>query len=265
MMRRLIFSLLSFFSLLPASARDRLIYEGRYNGERYTVREHITHVWMIGRRTDWRIRLGRRPVARVNIRIQRGTPITLKDAFTTDWGPPYSDDIFGDRARVYLTTPVYPTPDKGYPDTTAEQHDITMLYLTPAKFSKKDFDAYAAFMKVEWPKVDAALANRNHRQFPHIIGLALADRESIIHRFRGMYRGQPFVLRIDPDGYINMGPDDSSEPLNHVRNSPVQMPGKVISARTIYSYGSEGLKGAEIAGFTDKDGRRVDAFFKVTD
>ncbi len=247
-----------------ARGRDKVIYTGEYEGKAYTVRSHTTHTWN-GNRTDWRLKLRGLPEVPIIIRIQKGTPVLPKGAYTTDWGPPYSNEVFGSRPYTYFTTPQYSnTPDDYSDDGTEQQHDYTVLYFSPGRFTRAEYDAYARFMKAEWRKVDSALGS-TVRNFPHIIGTVYADREAIIHRFRGTYRGSPHVLRIDPDGYVNMGPDDPSEAGNHMRHAPVQMPGKVIRAHTIYPYGYDGLKAADIAGFRNAEGRSVRDFFRVED
>ena len=73
------------------------------------------------------------------------------------------------------------------------------------------------------------------------------------------------MLRIDPDGYVNFGMDDGSADSNHDRHSPIRMPGKEILVRTLYNLEAERWSLADFRDITDWTGRRVDAYFRVTD
>ncbi len=263
--RLLTYYMASWLAFLTAgcfSSTQKVIFEGTYNGMRYVVKARETRTYN-GSRTDWRVRLGNLPELPINITLLYGTPVPLDGVATTDWGPPYDDALYGTYERVYSAeAPVYSNKGDAY-DSTPDQHDYTMLYL-PDGINQDAFRQYAAFMKAEWGNVDKALTATNNN-FPHLIGLVNAPRQRFIRSFKGMAKGQPLVLRIDPDGYVNFGLDDGSAELDHMRHCVVQMPRKGIVLHTLYTWEVYNATKADVLTFRDFEGKSPDAWFKLED
>ena len=252
-------SLLAFLTAGCLMPTEKVLYEGTYNGLTYVVKAHETHT-VNGSRTDWRLRLGKLPELPINIIRRYGVTIELKGAVTTDWGLPYSDDLYGKYERVYVAqAPAYSNKGDAY-NSLPKQHDYTMLYM-PDGIDNAVYQQYAQFMKAEWAKVDKALALTN-LNFPHIIGLVNAPQHRFIRSFRGTANGQPLVLRTDPDGYVNFGVDDGSAEVNHMRHCVVQMPRKAIVLHKLYTWTSYGpTTKADIQRFRDGSGKSPEAYF----
>ena len=102
MKRSLIPAMASLLSLLLTgwALSDEVVYQGEYQGQNAVVKSHQTGNFN-GTRTDWRIQLGDLPEMPVNITILYANPVPQGGETTTDWGPPYSDDIYGAHPRVY--------------------------------------------------------------------------------------------------------------------------------------------------------------------
>ena len=132
-------------------ARWKTVYAGTYNGTAYVLQEREEKGFSTNH-IDYRVRLGDLPAAEI-------TP------GTTDWGPPYSNDIFGASPYCYTapTIPAYQNePDSA---TQAGQHKYALLYLSPKTFSRADYDQYCGFMKNEWPTIDSLYAEKNTPAF----------------------------------------------------------------------------------------------------
>ena len=255
-------SLLAF--LTGGCTPDKVLYQGTHNGLDFVVKAHETKVW-VGSRTDWVLKLEGHPELPIIITKRWGTPVTPDESVSTDWGPPYTDAIYGKFDRMYLgNAPAYSNGGAELSDTVARQHDYTMLYMPPG-CDATDFAAYADLLKTEWDKVDKALTADDNTYFPHLIGLVCSPRERFIQRFRTTKDGVQYVLRIDPDGYLNFGPDDGSADWNHVRHSPVQMPGKEILVHTIYATEAQTWQLDDFRNMNDRKGKSLNAYFTVSD
>ena len=257
-------SLFSFLFGGCSSPTDKVLYEGVYNGESYVVKSHETRTFN-GNRTDWRVGLGALPELPINIRVRLGPPIPLQDDVTTDWAPPYSDEIFGKYERTYLgAAPVYSNKGDDYSNENKPQHDETMLYVSEL-VPQNQYRQYTAMMKAEWAKVNTALASDANSNFPRIIGIVHGSRRLFTRSFRGKCNGIAHVLRIDPDGYVNFGLDDGSAESNSMRHCKVQMPQKAIVLSQIYGWKDYRTSKAEIAQFKDSEGKNPAAYFKLRD
>ncbi len=257
-------SLFSFLLGGCASRKDKVLYEGVYKGQKYVVKSHETHTYN-GSRTDWRVQLGNLPELPINVTMKLGTPISLDGALSTDWGAPFSDEIFGQNERAYFgATPAYSSLGDDYSKTQQIQHDETMLYVHE-EIQSDQYRQYAAMMKADWAKVDKALVTNSNDGFPRIVGVVHGSRQLFVRHFRGTIKGVSHVLRIDPDGYVNLHLDDSVTDDNRMRHCKVQMPGKVIPLRKIYGWNEYKSSKAEIARFKDAQGKTPEAYFKLQD
>ena len=266
-MRLTLLLMASLFSFLLggclSSSSDKVLFEGTYQGAPYTVKSHDTSNFN-GTRTDWRLQLDDLPELPVNITRLRGTPVAVDGVVTTDWGPPYSDDLFDGHERVYLSgAPAYNSVGNDYKTLPQAQHDQTMLYVSE-KLSAQQFRRYAACMKAEWPRIDKALAFDPATNFPHIIGLVHGSKQRFVRNFEGLCNGVPHVLRVDPDGFVNLDPSDVAN-VNHMRHCKVQMPGKVIALHQIYGWQDYKTSKAEVSKFVDSNGKTPGDYFELKD
>lgn len=261
-----IFTLLLYAMLAAgcAAGKSTTLYRATYQGKSWTVKTRETRTWN-GSRTDWVLKLAGHPALPININKRWGTPVQPPGPLTTDWGPPYSEEIFGTAARVFLgTAPPYNNTPDDYRDSIPRQHDYTVLYM-PAGTKARDFEAYAGLLKSQWAAADKALTADDRQYFPHIIGLVAAPRMAAVRRFRGEKGGVKYLLRVDPDGFVNLDLDDAAAEGNFMRHSPVQMPGKVIRIRTLYNIEGEGWTAAHFRTFRDANGQSPEAFFTLED
>ena len=256
-------SLLSFLFGRRVSSAKNVLYKGNYNGETFVVRAHETRSFN-GNRTDWRIKLGDLPEVPINITRRRGTPIPPGGAVSTDWGVPYSDEIFGEHEHIYFgDRPDYSNVGDDYSNEMEPQHDQSLLYVS-RRLSTAQFQQYAVMMTAKWAEVDASLTGDDNN-FPHLIGLVHGERPLFIRTFRGECNGVSHVLRVDPDGYVNFGIDDAAAPSNHMRHCKVRMPGKVIALHTLYLWEDYLTTKAQIATFKDEVGQRIESTFELRD
>lgn len=238
-------------------ARWKTFYEGTYKGVPYVLQSREIKGFSTNRIED-RFRLGDLPAVEIT-------------ALTTDWGPPYSNDIFGTSPYCYTasTIPAYQNePDSA---TEASQHIYTLLYLSPGTFSRADYEQYCGFMKSEWPKIDRLYAEKEYSHFPHLIGLVYARQDDITKRYNGSWVPYPNTepevskkafIRIQNDGRVELVDDDQWRNISYSGLSiRVQMPGKRLFLDTIPHSG--GLTMADIHTFKDEQGRSPDMDFKI--
>ena len=259
-------SLLSFLLVGCGARNEKVLHQGTFNGQKYVVKSYETRDFN-NKRVDWLLQMGDLPALPINVTMKFGAPVLPKSAITTDWGVPYSDEIFGQTERTYFgAPPAYSNEGDDYSKTRQVQHDETMLYVSPAIPADR-YRQYASMMKSEWAKIDKALVVPANNGFPRIVGVAHSVRPFFIRHFRGTIGGVAHVLRIDPDGYVNLGVDDgsaeSNAESNRVRHCKVQMPGKTILLRKIYGWNDYKTSKAEIAKFKDAQGKRVGDFFRL--
>lgn len=254
--------LILFFSQLVSScsffAQWKTFYEGTYKGMSYVL-QSLEEKGFSTNHIDWRVKLGELPAAEI-------TPST------TDWGPPYSNAIFGSAPYCYTAQniPAYRSEE----DTTFQtsEHEYTMLYLSPKTFSKADYDQYCSFMKSEWPNIDSLYAEKKYSRFPHLIGLVYARQDDITKIYKGTYNPYPGLkpaktkkafLRIQNDGRVQLVDDDQWKNISYSGLSTrVQMPGKRLYLDTDPTSG--GFSSIEtIRTFKDEQGRSPDMDFQI--
>ena len=234
--------------------------EGTFNGMPYVLQSRQIRGFSTGSNEE-RFRLGKLPI--INI-----------DAFTTDWGPPYSNDIFGTTPHCYTAQdiPLYRSEEKNAADYEPFEHNYTMLYLSPEEFSKDDYDRYCAFMKSEWPRIDKKYTSTEYDNFPHIIGLVYARQDDITKTYKGRFKPYPTtepanvhraILRIQNDGRVEMSDEDESNGIRYSGlSNRVQMPGKRLVLDTNPANGGMGSL-AVLRTFKDNRGRSPDMDFQV--
>lgn len=244
-------SLLTLFSSIFTScgAGWTTFQEGTWNGQQYAFQVRSrAGMFAVTNSLDWRIKVGKLPWVPVN-------------ALTTDWGPPYSTDIYGTDAYGFVST-----HDTSYVDTPFTPGTIgvkhTMLYISPRTLSEENYETFYRFMQEEWPRVEDSVVGTDHREFPHIIGTVYGRQEKYVRDYKGAHEGKPKIIRIEPDGRVRFIDDDKWANESWSGLAPkVHMPGKVL--RLCTDKASGGLTMDSLRSFRDAGGRPVDVVFQI--
>ena len=246
-----------FLSLLVIATialhcRNRTVFHtGTFEGKTYTVTEIETKGFSTNSFTH-ELKLPARKAVKINV-------------FTTNWGPPYADDLYGSTPRVYI--PARHNATVYYnSDTDSTRFNGTMLYLSPDRFSRQAFDDYARLMKQVWPAIDKKYADQPYTSFPNIIGLVYGNQEDFTLTFEGKKEGQAYTVRVEPDGRIiytqvNKYSSDEYSGLS----LKVQMPGKRIVVSTQPNAGQlySGVSMAQLKTYRDKKGNVLGDYFTL--
>jgi hypothetical protein len=232
--------LASILSLLGCNKKNELA-SGQYRGTDYRV-QSVEHQNFMATHFTYEVKLGRLPTAAI-------------DAHTTDWGPPYSPEIYGSTPVVYSGAP-YPA----YADSlNLEKPRYTLLYLDPDRFSREEFAQYADFFKSEWPSLDPKVAGEAFNDCPHLIGLVYGTPGQFTQQFRGEAYGQKMDITVFPEGRVRFGAADGSSEQSSGLANMVQMPGRRIPL----TRASWALSPAQVAQFKDQHGKSLGDYFAV--
>lgn len=231
---------------LTGCGTETVIYSGAFDSEPYELVSVETKGFSTNS-INYAVKLGRWKTAKI-------------DALTTDWGPPYADDLYGNTRRVYINKNHIPYSNER---DNAVTHKSTMLYLSPSRFSEQAFAEYSAFMQSEWPKIDRQFGHDEYNHFPHIIGLVYGEQGDFARVFRGEKEGKNYLIKIEPDGRIRyMGDNQGANDEYSGLSEKVQMPGKLIYVAT----GKEaGLPLSAFQAYKDKGGKTLSDYFTLTE
>lgn len=243
---RFVMSIFSLFSLLGCG-KTRTLEEGTFEGQSYTFKR-TTYQGFSTNSYEEQFKLGRLPAVEIS-------------ATTRDWGPPYSEDVYG--ATPFVYTAEHRAPYSNV-DDFSDVLTNTMLYLSPRRFSRSEFDQYVRFMKQEWPKIDAKHATEpGLRSFPHIIGLVYGRQEDFEKVFKGPKAddGATYDYTIHVDGRIVLG---NTASIIYSGVSPkVQMPGKVIYLDTYPADKPYGITLDQLRAYKDDKDKSIPDYFTV--
>jgi hypothetical protein len=230
----------SLLNLLGCNKKKELA-SGEYLGTQYVV-QSVEHQNFIASHFTYEVKLGNLPKVPIN-------------AHTTNWGPPYSPEVFGSTPLAYNGVP-YPA----YTDSlNLGKPCYTLLYLDPDQFNDEVFAKYVAFFKKEWPALDPKVAGEAFNDFPHLIGLVHGTPKQFTKQFSGEAFGQKMVITVTPDGRVSFGTADGSSEQSSGLANMVQMPGRHVPlVRATWAIGPEVL-----AQFKDKDGKTLSDYFDV--
>lgn len=230
---------------LLGCANTESFHNGTFKGEPYELAYRETKGFSTNS-IYYEVKLGRRKWVKI-------------DPNTTNWGPPYADDLYGNTRRVYIDK--NHTSYSNDPDN-AVIHPSTMLYLSPSRFSQETFDQYAAFMQSEWPKIDHQFGHQEDSNFPRIIGLVYGEQTEFARTFRGRNDRTDYVIRVEVDGRIRYGSPTLSFEQSSGLSEKVQMPGKIIYVST----GKQAaLSLAALQTYRDGDGKTLRDYFTLTE
>jgi len=240
-------ALVSILFLAACSGNWKPVRQGTWAGTAYRIEERISAGMFASTNSlDWRIQVGK-------------IPAVLVAPTTTDWGPPYSTDIYGADAYSFITA-----RDTAYVDTPFTPGSIgvahTMLYVSPRVLDEDEYETFLRFMTEEFPRLSDSLTGTDLRGFPHIIGLVYGEQQKYARDFRGTHEGKSRILRIQPDGRVRL--IESDKWANEVYSGlaeKVGMPGKVLRSK------GDGLTRGDLRGFRDARGVPVDSVFRVED
>lgn len=236
-----VFMALFTFGLLGCGSTSTL-EEGTFNGQRYVFRS-TEHKGFSTNSFEYSIKLGSLPAIEIT-------------ASTTDWGPPYSDAIYGTAPFVYITQNRLPYSDTLFDDVHPRN---TMLYLSPNRFGKPAFDQYVRFMQSEWPAIDAKHATQpGLRSFPHLIGLVYGKQDDFVRIFRGKTQGKPFLFRVEIDGRVRYMEDaEYNNDAYTGLSEKVHMPGSIIYLDTYTRYEPSAFTIPQLQQFRDDKGKTI--------
>lgn len=224
--------------------------EGVYKGRKYEIQSRSrSGMFSSTNSLDWRIKLDPLPAVPVNANV-------------TDWGPPYSTDVYGTDAFLYITG-----KDTSYRNEQEAPGNIgvfhSMLYVDPSTLSEVEFETFYPFMQDEWPRISDEITGKDPREFPHILGLVYGSHSRYAQDFRGKHNNRTMILRIEADGRIRLMNDDkwAGESYSGL-SQKVQMPGKRLVLDGNVKNG--GLSLEALKAFRNKAGVAVTDLFAVS-
>ncbi len=207
-------SVLTIFSLsLAGCASWRTYYTGSHKGKKFTFQSREIKGFS-SNHFEWRIRYaGYKPV--------------YLDPTNLDWGPPYSTDIYGEKAFLIKNDTMQYENDKVLP--TKPFTFSSMLYIPFKNPEDKAGNAYFDLLNDSWPVFDSLFQEWQQSGMRIMLGMVQGSKASFTHEFKGTIRGEKVVLVIENDGRIIYRTDKK---WNHEHYSglsrTVQMPGKIL-------------------------------------
>lgn len=240
--RTMIIGLISIISLFSCKTYDT-IYEGKFKGQNYS----ITSIETKGPSTnsfDYELKFGNLKSVMIN-------------ALTTNLSVLYSKDVF--KNTEYITLPVPQTPYMNEYNYD-EKIESTVLYFPEDRFTKDEFKKYSELMISEWPNIDKKFI-KPYTSFPRIIGIVYGNDKNFTLTFKSDYDGKPYLLVVQPDGFIKFYADDDKRNYEYSGLSDkVQMPDKIIFLKT----GKEAkLAQKDILNFKDNNGKNLNDYFII--
>lgn len=212
-MKQLLF-LLTILSLsLQSCASWRTIHTGTYKDKTYQYQSRSIKGFSTNR-IEWRIKYG------------NYKPIYL-DAHTLDWGPPYSTDIYAEKAFIVKNDTLKYINDNIQPGNN--YINSSMLYI-PFKHSEDEVgNDYFELINNNWTVFDSLFQRSQLSGMPVILGIVQGSKASFTQEFNGTIRGKKMILRIENDGRVRYINDDRWRQGEYSGLSiSVQMPGKIL-------------------------------------
>jgi len=206
-------SILTILSLLSAGCAGWKTYHtGVYNGKKFKYQSRNIKGFSTNR-IEWRIQYG------------NYKPIYL-DAHTLDWGPPYSTDIYAEKAFIIKNDTLKYINDNIQPGNN--YINSSMLYI-PFKHSEDEAgNAYFDLLNNNWELFNAWFQSSQQSGMPVILGIVQGSKASFTKEFNGTVRGKKMTLHIENDGRVIYESDDKWRQGEYSGLSPVHMPGKIL-------------------------------------
>ncbi|MBX3144200.1 MAG: hypothetical protein KF813_10620 [Trueperaceae bacterium] len=181
---------------------------------------------------------------------------------TTSAGPPYSLSIYG-------TAPVAAadTAESHYRSTYVPfERSLpvpVMLYFDPSKFSRAQFDQYAAFFNEHWQQVADRITLDQGSRTVEIVGLVLGRDADFVRRFERVGGNAQGKLVVWTNGDIHWEREMSISSTNLSRN--VQMPGFQVMLRTGIDMPGSDLTLDGLRNYRDAAGNAFTDLFDVVE
>lgn len=212
-MKYLLSTLFILSILLTGCARWKTYHTGMYKGKEFKYQSREIKGFSTNR-IEWRIQYG------------NYEPIYL-DALSLDWGPPYSTDIYAEKAYIFKNDTLTYVNDNIQPGNKYIRS--SMLYI-PFKDSEDEAgNAYFDLLNNNWEQFNSWFENSRQGGMPVILGIVEGSKDSFTMEFKGTVRGQKMTLRIENDGRVIYEKDDNSQQNVYSGLSiSVQMPGKIL-------------------------------------
>lgn len=183
----------------------------------------------------------------------------LLDGYTRDlYDRPYSAELFSTSAHYF-----FDTVHSSYKNEVDFQRNITptMLYISPEKFSRDEFERYADFFRHKWPEY----VKESNKDWDYIrelyVGIVYGEKESFTRFFYGKEAGIPYFFDIRPDGLIQYHagtPETETGFQGSGLSGKVQMPGKIILLKDTSLFNVEKLK-----TYKDEKGKGMEEYFTI--
>lgn len=237
-----IFSLLIILTMfLTSCASWQTVYTGTYQEKTFKYQSWETKGFSTNS-IDFRIIYG------------NYEPVYI-DAVNTDFGPPYSTDIYAEKAFIIKNDTLHYINDNIQPNNNYTYS--SMLYI-PFKNPEDEIgNAYFDLINDNWALFDSLFAGSRQSGIPVILGIVQGNRASFLKEFKGTIKGKKVNLRIENDGRIIYEEDDKSrQGLYAGLSQSVQMPGKIILIK------NDGLTLAEIKNLKNEYGTDPTHYFE---
>jgi hypothetical protein len=170
---------------------------------------------------------------------------------------PYTDDVYGNAPHAYIDTTAFYRLEKRYDGDTVRS---TMLYLSPKKFTKAEFEEYADFFKNKWNEAESSINKEYGYLSNHIVGLVYGTPQTFTKTFSLQKEKSKLYFTITPDGAIEYMEDDGRTTSfnGSSLSEKVQMPGKLIFIDGKYSFTIEDMR-----QYKDEKGKTMEDYFAV--
>lgn len=187
-------------------------HTGTYNGKKFKYQSRNIKGFSTNR-IEWRIQYG------------SYKPIYL-DAVNLDWGPPYSTDMYGERAFVIKNDTIQYISDNIQPGNNYV--NASMLYIPFKDPEDEAGNAYFELLNNNWELFQSWFEQSRQSGMPVIIGIVQGSKASFTKEFNGTVRGKKMTLRIENDGRVKYENDDKWRQGEYSGLSSVYMPGKIL-------------------------------------
>lgn len=179
------------------------------------------------------------------------------DHDSTSAGPPYSLSIYGS-APVAVADQAEAAYQNVFVPLERSVPVPVMLYLDPARFSRAQFDQYAAFFRDHWPQVAQGIRLDQGYRNVVVVGLVHGRDADFLRRFERAGGGGAgrLVVRTNGDVHLERGTSLSSTNLSR----KIQMPGFQV----VLQPGGE-LTFEQLRGYRDASGNAFTDLFDVVE
>lgn len=238
-------SIITIISLsLTGCASWHTVHTGTHNGKTFRYQSREIKGFSTNR-IEWCIRYG------------NYKPLYL-DAQTMDWGPPYSTDIYAEKAFVMKNDTLHYINDNIQPGNN--YISSTMLYIPFNDSEDKAGNDYFELLNDNWTLFDSLFQRSQQSGMPVILGIVQGNKASFTKEFNGTIRGKKMTLRVENDGRVVYENDDKwRQGVYSGLSIMVQMPGKILYLKS----GDSALTLDEIKSLKNEYGTDPTHYFDI--